>query len=101
VGYAPLRFCVSSFVVSPYPISLSFPHCLRGVTVGVIPSIRLRALTRCLCMREASLRLRSHNGVGASVEGLRNPGKQKVGKELENKKPQIPEKRQSKAINTN
>jgi hypothetical protein len=43
-------------------------------------------------MREASQRLRAHNRVGAGVEGLRNPGKQKVGKELENKKPQIPQK---------
>jgi hypothetical protein len=52
-------------------------------------------------MREASLRLRAHNGVSAGVEGFYNPGKQKLEKIWKTKNPKSLKKWQSKVINTN
>jgi hypothetical protein len=78
--FLPSGRSFSDETVLPSPFLLSFPCCLHGVTVGVNPPVRSRALARCLHVREASLRLKAHNRVGASVEGLHNPGKQKVGK---------------------
>jgi hypothetical protein len=82
----PLGRSFSKEVIPPSPFLLFLPHCPCGITVGVVPLARLRALARCLHMWEASLRLRAHNRVDASAEELRNPMKQR----LENKKPQIP-----------
>jgi hypothetical protein len=80
----------SNEMVSPSPFSLSLVRCLRGVTVGVIPSVRSRALMRCLRMWEASLHLRAHNGVSTGVEGFRNPQKQKLEKSWKKTNPKSP-----------